>query len=192
MITTLAAMLTLGAQAAGPFPEGRLDLSGAMSAHGGPVMLPAPNSKATVLLFIMADCPIANRYAPEIGRIAREFGAKGVAFFRVYVDPETALADMTKHAKDFGYSIPALLDAKLKLVNAARASVTPEAAVVSPSGTLLYRGRIDARYVEHARVQETGFRKDLRIALNEVLAGKQVSVRMTPAVGCFIPKGAGG
>src|SRR5436309_2990929 len=94
-----------------------------------------PEGKASVLFFITSDCPISNSYAPEIQRICSEYGSKKVSCTLVYVDPDLTIADVKKHMKDFSYSgVPAILDSTQKLVQAAGAKVTPEAAVIGASG----------------------------------------------------------
>ncbi len=160
------------------------------SASGERIALPAPDSKATVVLFIAVDCPIANRYAPELSRIQKELEPKGFSFLRVYVDASFGADDLKKHGEEFALNMPAYLDSKLELVKMLGVTVTPEAAVVGPTGTLLYRGRIDDSYLEHGRVRLEKPRQDLRVALGEILAGKAVSVPRTPAIGCGIPDGS--
>src|SRR5262245_64465617 len=98
----------------------------------------APRGKASVLFFVTSDCPISNSYAPEIQRICSEYGPKQVACHLVYVDPDLSMADVKKHVKEFGYSgVTAILDTTHKLVQAAGANTTPEAAVIGPSGQVL-------------------------------------------------------
>lgn len=168
------------------FPEGRLDLGGGLDAEGRPVALEPAKSKATVLLFVSSECPIANRYAPELRRIAKEYGKKGVAFFRVYLQGPEAVETVARHGNEYQLGFPALLDPGKTLVKTIGIRVTPEAAVIGRDGTLLYRGRIDDQNVEHGKIRPN-YRRDLRIALEEILAGKPVSVKSTPAIGCIIP-----
>ena len=147
-----------------------------------------PEGKASVLFFITSDCPISNSYAPEIQRICSEYGPKKVSCSLVYVDPDLTQADVKKHVKEFGYSaVPAILDSTQKLVHAAGATVTPEAAVIGQSGRVLYRGRIDNVYAALGKRRPEATEKDLRKALDEVLAGKPVSIPQTKAIGCYIP-----
>lgn len=150
------------------------------------VTIPDPKASATVLVFLLSDCPVANRYAPELKRIEADYSKKSVAFYRVYVYRETTLDEIREHTKQFDYKWPAIHDVDHTLVNAVRARVTPEVALLSKDGKLQYMGRIDDWYIEHGRLRELDYRKDLRIALDEVLSGKPVSVPRTPAIGCFI------
>jgi hypothetical protein len=145
-----------------------------------------PAGKASVLFFISSDCPIANSYAPEIQRICSAYGQ--VSCNLVYVDPTLTVADVKKHVQDFGYSsLTAILDSSQKLVKAAGATITPEAAIVSPSGQVLYRGRIDNVYAALGKRRPEATEHDLRKALDEVLSGKPVSTAQTQAIGCYIP-----
>lgn len=150
--------------------------------------IPEVGAVATVLVFMTVDCPIANRYSPEIIRLANEFAGKKVAFYRVYVDTSVKPDAIDRHGKEFKYPCPAFVDTKHAVVNAIGATVTPEAAVLDSKGMLRYRGRIDDRYVEHGKPPKTEYRRDLREAIVEVLAGKEVSVKQLPAIGCSIPE----
>jgi hypothetical protein len=157
------------------------------TATGAAFTLPAPEAKATVVLFTAVDCPIANRFAPEVSRIASDFGKQGFAFLRVYVDKTVPLADVIKHGDEFKLDFPATRDDSHALVKALGATVTPEAAVVGADGTLLYRGRINDLWLEHGRARDGEYRHDLRIALEEISAGKPVTLPFTAAIGCGIP-----
>lgn len=150
------------------------------------IRTPVPKAKATVLIFVATECPIANRYSPEIARIDAEYSPRGVRMIRVYPDGQTSKSQIVKHSSEYGLTSPAVRDPKHLWVKLVGATVTPEAVVISPESTLLYRGRIDDRNVEHGRIVDSGFRRDLRIALDETLAGKPVAVKVTPAIGCFI------
>lgn len=146
-----------------------------------------PQGKASVLFFITTDCPISNSYAPEVQRICAEYGQKKVSCNLVYVDPDLTAADVKKHVKEFRYTgLPAILDPAHKLVGAAGAKVTPEAAVIGPGGKVLYRGRIDNLYASLGKRRPEATERDLRKALDEVLGGKPVAAPFTKALGCYI------
>ena len=143
-------------------------------------------ARAAVIIFILHDCPIANAFAPEINRLAAEFQPRGVRFFVVHTDPDLAVTAAQQHAQDFGYRCPVLLDPEHRLVTRLKATVTPEAFVVTPAGTTAYRGRIDDRFVELGKRRPEPTRRDLRLALESILAGQPVTEPVTKAVGCFI------
>jgi thioredoxin-related protein len=144
--------------------------------------------KATVLLFTAQDCPISNRFAPEVIAICKAYMPRQIAFYIVYVETENNLKQARKHATEFGYPCPAVVDPKHLLSRALNAKVTPEAVVVSPEGKTLYQGRIDDRYVDFGKMRPQPKVRDLRLALDAVLAGKPVPTPRTTAIGCYIPE----
>ena len=155
-------------------------------ATGHPWTPLAPSGqKATVLLFLMHDCPVANASAPELTRLATGFSPRGVRFFGVYAT-ETA-AEILAHVRDYSLPFPGLLDPNLHLARSAGATRVPEAAVYSPSGELLYRGRIDDRAVRPGVTRPEPQRRDLRLALEAILAGRQPDVKFTESIGCWLP-----
>jgi len=159
------------------------------SLSGAPVdALQAPaGTKAIVFLFTSTDCPISNRYAPEIRRVVSEFAGKGVVFRLVYPNPADEPAAIREHMTAFSYpgAMEALRDPAHALVKFVRAMVTPEAAVVA-GGRVVYRGRIDDRYVDLGLERPAATRHDLADALSAVITGKRVPHATTQAVGCFI------
>ena len=144
--------------------------------------------RATVLFFVMHECPVANGYAPEISRIMAECSTNGMRCFVVYVEDDLTPAKAREHAREYGYKSGALLDPQHLLVKAAGATISPEAAVLSPAGEVLYRGRIDDRVADFGKRRVEPTRRDLRLALDALLAGKPVPARHTRAVGCYIPE----
>ncbi|HEV2962223.1 MAG TPA: redoxin domain-containing protein [Candidatus Angelobacter sp.] len=142
--------------------------------------------RAVVLLFVTTDCPLSNGYVPEFNRLERAFGQQGVIFYAVQGDATIAAEEVRRHVKEFGYRFPYLLDPQESLATYTGATTTPEAAVLSPSGELLYIGRIDNRVEDYGkqRVQVTEF--DLRDALNAIVNGKAVPRARTKPFGCAI------
>lgn len=138
----------------------------------------------TVLVFVATDCPISNGYAPELQRIMAEHRGDGTEIDLVYCD---ATADQAKaHMAAYGYIGRALLDPNHALSARLGAHVTPEVAVLDDQGHLVYRGRIDDRYVDFGRKRQVATTHDLQAALDAVLAGRPVSMPMTRAIGCPI------
>jgi hypothetical protein len=146
----------------------------------------APAAHATVLLFTAVDCPISDRYAPEIRRLSAHYAAAGVKFWQVYANAGEVPEAARTHAAAFHHALPALLDPAAQLASRARAEVTPEAAVFDASGRLAYHGRIDDRYVDFGVDRPAPTTHDLSDALADVLAGRAVVRPETRAVGCAI------
>ena len=149
--------------------------------------LRAKDAKAIVFIFIRTDCPISNRYAPEVRRLHDRFAKSGVTFWLVYPDPGESREIIRDHIKEYEYRLTVLRDPEHKLVKLSGVQVTPEAAVFLPSGRMVYRGRIDDRYVAFGKVRPVPTMRDLEQVLKAVLEGKQVTNKTTTAIGCFIP-----
>lgn len=94
---------------------------------------------AVVLYFVTTDCPLSNGYAPEMNRIEQAYGPRGVLFYAVQGDTTIPADEVRRHAREYGYRFPALLDPRMILAHHTGATVTPEAVVLSAEGTVLYR-----------------------------------------------------
>jgi thiol-disulfide isomerase/thioredoxin len=150
------------------------------------VTIPTPEKKATVLMFLSCDCPIANAFAPEMGRIYETYKDKGVAFFRVYPDDYQSVEDIQQHTEDYSHKFPAIRDAEQVLVERSGARITPEAVVIAPDGAIAYRGRINNLFSDIGKRRRQATTADLRDALDAMLAGKSVKTPETRAFGCHI------
>lgn len=137
---------------------------------------------AAALLFVSPGCPIANRYAPEIARIAARFST--VRWWLVY--PDASPAEARAHLAEYGYALPALLDRRRALARRARVEVTPEAALFS-GGRLFWHGRIDDRFADVGHQRPAATRHDLEDALAALVAGR-APPPPAPAVGCVIER----
>jgi peroxiredoxin len=144
-------------------------------------------SKAIVLFFISAECPASNGYAPELKRLSKEFADKGVQFYGVHSDPDLTAAQALTHAKDYELPFPVLMDAEQALAKQIGATRVPTAVILSPEGTVLYRGRIDNRYVSLGKKRTEPTVRDTQENLTLVLAGKAVPVSETEVFGCYLP-----
>jgi hypothetical protein len=142
--------------------------------------------KAIVFFFVRTDCPISNRYAPEIERLASRYAGQGFTFWLVYPEASTPVKEIEQHRKDYHLSLQALRDPRHALVKMAKVKVTPEAAVFSPDGHEVYHGRIDNRYVDFGKERLSPTTHDLNEALRSVLGNKPVANSVTRAVGCYI------
>ena len=148
-------------------------------------LLSPHGEKAVVLLFVRSDCPVSNRYAPELERLYEKYSSQGVDFHLIYPEAGLTAGAMEKHRKEYGYTIPAVLDARHEYVARAEIRVTPEAAVFV-SGQLIYTGRIDDWYADIGQPKRKAARHDLDEVLAAVVAGKTVALRRTKAIGCAI------
>lgn len=142
--------------------------------------------RAAVLLFIAHDCPISNRYVPEMNRIVDRYTSRRVAFYAIYAEPDANADTLRKHWKDYALHCPGVLDKELNLAKQTGATVTPEAIALDSAGRMVYAGRIDDRFVSLGVERSHPTTHDLRDALDALLAGRKPPHATTTPIGCFI------
>ena len=92
---------------------------------------------------------------------------------------------MQRYAKSQNYDFYYALDDKSILADAFGATRTPECYLFDKNGKLVYHGAIDDSPGDPDQVR----RHHLQVAIDEMVAGKDVSVKETRSVGCSIPRG---
>lgn len=137
-----------------------------------------------VLVFTTIDCPISNRYAPEINRLAEKFAGKA-AFVLVYPVAADTPELIRAHQQKYGYRLDSIRDTSHQLVRKSGVTVTPEVAVMV-GDRMVYRGRIDDRYVAFGKDRPQPTQRDLEVVLEAVAAGQPVARRETRAIGCIL------
>jgi peroxiredoxin len=143
--------------------------------------------KALVVVFVGTECPLANQFLPTLNDLHREYAGKGVQFLAINSNPQDSFVAMAAHAIERSVPFPVLKDFEGKAAAAFGATRTPEAFVLDPERIIRYHGRIDDQYGIGVRRDEPK-RRDLKAALDELLAGKPVSVPTTEVEGCVIGK----
>ncbi len=141
---------------------------------------------ARVLVFLRTDCPIANRYAPELDRLAHEFSSRGVEFWMVYPDAAETEASIEKHKQEYNLPGSFVRDPQQVLAKRSEARISPQAAVFDRTGKLTYSGRIDDRYVAFGKARAAAQNHDLENAIEATLEGKPVKEPRTRSVGCYL------
>jgi hypothetical protein len=158
--------------------------------HGQPIRdLAGPGVRIVALFFAATDCPISNRYIPEIKRLTQKYGPKGVRFWWVYPNAGDTAQVVADHDREYAVSGDTILDSKQSLVKKSHISVTPEAAVFLVEGGELreiYHGRIDDRYIDIGRERPQPQHFDLETAIFNALTGEAIPLSGGPPVGCSI------
>ena len=150
-------------------------------------LLPVTGTGASVFIFVAPECPISNRYATEIARLRDRFTREGMKFWIVYPGSRASLDELRRHRADFFKDCAALRDPERRLGAPARIERIPEAAVFTPSGGLVYHGRIDDWFADVHRRRPSPTRRDLEKALEAVSRGEAPPASSGPAVGCPLP-----
>jgi len=146
------------------------------------------SDKATVIMFICNHCPHVVHVNPEIVRIANDYIPKGVAFVAISSNdvkshPDDSPELMKVHAEKEHYPFPYLYDESQNVARAYDAACTPDFYVFDGDRKLAYRGRIDDSRPSNG-IPLSG--KDIRAALDAMLAGRPVTEKQYPSGGCNI------
>jgi len=146
--------------------------------------------RLALLVFVEDGCPIARALSPEIERIGRDAIDAGVMVALVYPDPLSNPNDIRAHNREFGLTLPTLLDPSHALVDAVGATISPEAALIRHRADggfdLLYRGRINDLFTAPGRRRPSATTNDLADALEAAFNGRAPEPARTTAVGCVI------
>jgi len=140
-----------------------------------------------VVVFLSADCPLTKLYAPRLLELEREFGARGVAFAGIFPNGCDAPTAIARFGREQHLDFPLLKDDGARIADRFGAARTPEAFVLDARRAVRYRGRIDDQNDTTVR-RPIPARRDLALALEELLAGKPVSTQATTAPGCLIAR----
>jgi peroxiredoxin len=161
--------------------------------------LPTPDGKmvsltqlreapALIVVFMCNHCPYVKHIRSGLAAIARDYMPRGVAMVGINSNdvanyPADSPAKMAEEAKAAGYLFPYLYDETQGVAKAYHAACTPDIYLFDKDQKLVYRGQLDDSRPGNG-LPVTG--KDLRGALESVLAGKPVSPSQTPSIGCNI------
>jgi len=139
--------------------------------------------KATVIIFVSPDCPLCQRYAPTLNKLAAEL-PPGVELFGVVSGNLHTHQEVIKYATDFKLTMPILVDPLQTLAKWLKPTHAPEAFVLLRDGTVVYRGRINNWYEAPSRPRSVVTSHDLKDAITAVAKGEKPKVSKTTPVGC--------
>jgi peroxiredoxin len=145
--------------------------------------------KGVAVVFLGTECPLVKLYAARMQELSQAFAKQGVALVGIDSNRQDAITELDAFARINSLTFPILKDVGNKVADQLGATRTPEAFFIDSQSTVRYQGRIDNQYTFGAGVgfaQPQLKRKDLAIAVDEVLAGKPVTVATTEFKGCLI------
>jgi peroxiredoxin len=145
-------------------------------------------ASALLMIFMCNHCPYVVHIRVGLAQLARDYMPKGVAIVGINANdvvnyPADSPAKMRDEVKSAGYLFPYLYDETQAVAKAYRAACTPDIYLFDRGRRLVYRGQFDASRPGNG-IQVTG--KDLRAALDAVLAGKPTSELQAASMGCNI------
>jgi len=185
MVATASTMLPLLT----PAPDFRLpDPSGHFAS-----LSDFSGAEALLVMFLCNHCPYVKHVQTELAALASEYQARGVAVVGISSNdieayPEDGPAEMGRVASQVGFTFPYLYDESQMVAAAYRAACTPDFFLFDGDRRLVYRGQLDGARPGND-VPVTG--RDLRAALDALLAGRPIPESQVPSLGCNIKWKAG-
>ena len=145
-------------------------------------------SNAFLVMFICNHCPFVHHIRKELARLANDYIKRDVSIIAINSnDYETHPGDSPEKMKDeimeWGYNFPYLVDEDQSVAIAYQASCTPDFFLFDSQQQLVYRGQLDGGRPSND-IPVNG--RDIRTALDTLLAGDDVSEEQIPSVGCNI------
>lgn len=141
------------------------------------------SEKGVIVMFWSTECPNVQPYNDRINDYAKEYISQGFTVWAINSNSTESTDAVSEHAKKNGYIFPVLKDNNNTVADLFGAVKTPEVFVLGKDNTVLYHGRISDSKVAAEQTSH-----DLKNALDEIAAGKEVSVKETKAFGCGIKR----
>ena len=149
----------------------------------------AMNTKGLLVMFSCNTCPVVHAYQSRTKEIcnyakSKEIGVILLNSNEAARDDGDSFSDMKDYASKQRYNWPYVVDENSVMANAFGATRTPECFLFNTEGKLVYHGAID----DNQNGADEVTRKHLKIAMDEMLGGKDVAVKSTRSVGCTIKR----
>lgn len=146
------------------------------------------SDKATLIMFICNHCPFVKHVQSELVQLAQDYQSKGVSVIAISSNdaesyPDDSPEKMKAVARKWQYPFPYLYDESQSVAKAYSAACTPDLFLFDAELKLVYRGQLDDSRPGN-QIPVTG--KDLRAALDALLAGNPVDPNQKPSIGCNI------
>lgn len=144
--------------------------------------------KALLIMFICQHCPYVQHVQHELARLGRNYADKDIGIVAISSNdaityPDDAPPRLKEMATELGFKFPFCYDETQEIARAFQAACTPDFFLFDQDYKLVYRGQLDDSRPGNNKLV-TG--KDLRAAIDAVLAGKSISKDQKPSIGCNI------
>jgi peroxiredoxin len=181
MALTASTMLALGTQA----PDFQLP---DVVSDNNITLATFADKKALLVMFICQHCPYVKHIKPELAQLGKDYQSQNLGIVAISANniaqyPDDAPEKLKQMALELGFTYPLCFDETQEIAKAYTAACTPDFFLFNASRQLVYRGQLDDSR-PGKDIPVTG--KDLRTAIDAVLADIPVSQTQKPSLGCNI------
>ncbi len=146
------------------------------------------DSKALLVMFICQHCPFVKRVKTEFTRLGKDYVDQGVGIVAISANdvkkhPDDSPENLKAMAEELDFNFPFCYDETQEVAKSYTAACTPDFFLFDGDHKLVYRGQLDDSILDE-NLPVTG--KDLRSAIDKVLAGEEVDSEQKPSLGCNI------
>ncbi len=145
-----------------------------------------PQSKATVFVFLMPDCPLCEYYTVSLKQLQTNYAEQNVNFYLVFSGALFSKKEIDFYLKSNNMNFEVILDTEKRLARILGAEVTPQAIIISRFFKILYSGKIDNWMTEDRQHRTKVTEFYLSDALRNIMANRAVLKSYTQPIGCFI------
>lgn len=139
-----------------------------------------------VLVFLATDCPISQDYIGVLNKMQDQYSRAGQ--LRGILPGKITKKQLRSFRYAYQVKFPIDVDKNFALVKQFDIHVTPEVILLDSTGSIKYRGAIDNWYYELGRHRQIITENYLISAIEAVLAGEDIALKVTEPVGCILPK----
>ncbi|HLP19059.1 MAG TPA: redoxin family protein [Chitinophagales bacterium] len=144
----------------------------------------------SVYVFLSETCPICQNQTLTLRQLYDEYAGKGISFVGLFPNQDLSTREgIQKFGRKYKIDFELRKDEQQKLTTQLAATVTPEVFVVNnATQKVLYKGKVDNSFEGIGKKRQVITKHYLQDALQSILEQKEVALKETPAVGCFIVK----
>jgi len=143
------------------------------------------HAQLKVYIFYAPECPLSQKYTLTIANLYHKYGSK-IEFIGVFPGAEESAGQYENFKTKYKIKYPLLKDPKLTLVKALKATVTPEAFLLDPSGKIIYHGAIDDWAIKLGKTKQQATVNYLENAIEGLLNHTSVEPHYVKPIGCYI------
>ncbi|MFM9946173.1 MAG: redoxin domain-containing protein [Bacteroidia bacterium] len=144
------------------------------------------NTKAIVYFFLVPDCPFSQLYSMAVNQVHSVYSSKGFQFYGIVPGNLYKISEIDSFITTHDFLPEILIDQKYNFSKKYKVTVVPQVVVTDTKGQVLYSGKLDDQAIQPGQKKYQPTKFYLLDALKNISEGKEVGVKNTKAVGCYI------